>query len=218
MRYFVANVVGLLVLGAAISALAVPVSLNVDGMVTSVDPLLASFFSVGDSMTSSFTYESSASPYACHPAQCGFLATTAYSSTVGGFSGVGSSGQVLLINSYPFFAPSDVIAVEGTGTVTPSLPGWNSDRAFTVELTDSTGKAIKNEFTLPTKLKVSDFDSNRWYLGFSRVSDGQFAFVSGTVPIPHMFWPTLIVMVGIVLWEERRRRRKCIEHESAYPC
>jgi hypothetical protein len=194
--------------------------LNINGTVSSVDPLLASFFSVGDSMTSSFTYESSVgTPLSCQPGFCAFDAVTGYTFTVGGTSGVGSRGRVDLDT----LGPSHTISflAELPGAITPGLPGWTSDREFVVSLTDSTGTRLIDQFTLPTTVNLADFDSNRWFLGFSRTSDGQFAFVNGTVPVPDMFWPTLLVMVVIVLWKERRRRtnartRNALFKQSCY--
>jgi hypothetical protein len=140
----------------------------------------------------------------CQAGSCAFDAITAYSFIVGGISGVGSSGQVHLVNALPF----DQINFLGElpGTVTPSLPGWRSDRPFVMSLTDSTGTALIDEFTLPTSVNLAHFDSSqggvefgstRWFLGFSRISDGQFAFVNGTVPVPDMLWPTIAGFIGI---------------------
>jgi hypothetical protein len=210
----------MVLVASATSTLAISVTFNVKGTVSSVDPLLASFFSVGDSMTSSFTYESSADPpLVCQPAQCAFNAITGFSFKAGGITGVGSSGQVHLMNLHPGFTPFDEIAFLGKGTVTPSLSGWRFDREFVLSLIDSTGNALIDEFTLPTSVNVAHFDpstngidfgSTRWFLGFSRSSDGQFAFVNGSVPEPDLLWLTLVGLVGIALYAERRRRRERI--------
>jgi hypothetical protein len=202
-RHFLASAVGLvLLIGGATSALAIPVTVNINGLVSSVDPLLASFFSVGDPMTSSFTYESSVGPFHCEPFICGFDAVTAFSFTVGNTSGVGSSGQVQVVGED---VPYDAISFLGGGTVTPNLPGFIFDREFAISLTDSTGAALSSKSTLPTSVNLADFDSTRWFAGFSRSSDGQFAFVNGSVPIPDMLWPTLILMVGIFLFVDMGR-------------
>jgi hypothetical protein len=199
-RHFVASVLGLMVLvGGSTSSLATPFTLNFNGTVSSVDPLLATFFSVGDSMKSSFTYESSVGPHVCQAVFCAFDAITAFSYTVGDFGAVGSSGRIEL-QTFGILQ-RDEIDFLGVGTVTPTLPGWRSDREFVVSLTDSTGTRLNN-LTLPNSVNVADYDSNRWFVGFSRISDGQFAFVNGTVPIPNMLWPTLILMVGMFLFVE----------------
>jgi hypothetical protein len=168
-----------------------------NGTVSSVDPLLTSFFSVGDSMRSSFTYESSVGPFVCQPDFCAFNAITAFSYKVGDFIGGGSGGRVDLQT----FGIPKRDEIDFLVPVTSSLPGFRSDREFVVSLTDSTGTRLNN-LTLPTTVNVADYDSNRWFVGFSRISDGQFAFVNGSVPIPDMLWPTLTLMVGIFLFVE----------------
>jgi len=203
-RHVISTVVGFLVLiSGATAILAAPVTFNISGTVSSVDPLLTSFFSVGDSMRSSFTYESAVGPVVCQAFFCSFTAITAFSYTVGDFSGGGSNGRVDLQT----FGVPQRDEIDFLVPVTTSLPGFLSDREFVVSLTDSTGTRLNN-LTLPTRVNVSDYDSSRWFVGFSRVSDGQFAFVNGSVPEPNMLWPTIVVMVGVFLWEERRQRRQ----------
>jgi len=202
-RHFIASVVVFVVLISCPTAtVAAPVTINMSGTVSSVDPLLAFFFSVGDSMRSSFTYESSVGPVVCQAFFCSFNAITAFSYTVGDISGDGSSGRVDLQT----FGIPQRDEIDFLVPVTTSLPGFLSDREFVVSLTDSTGTRLNN-FMLPTSVNVADYDSNRWFVGFSRVSDGQFAFVNGSVAEPNMLWPTLVI-IGFILWEERRQRRQ----------
>jgi hypothetical protein len=104
-------------------------------------------------------------------------------------------------------SPDDNIHFVGVGTVTPILPGFTFDRAFVVDLTDSSGTALSTQLTLPTSVNVADFDSNRWFVGVSRISDGQFAFVNGSLPVPDTLWPTLAGLVAIAVYAERIRRR-----------
>ena len=209
-----AGAVGLaLTLAAPAAGLAAPITFTGQGTVGSVDMALSAFFSVGDTLTYSYTFESttvarigSDSNFAV------FDALTGMSLSIGGFSASSSSALEIQVDNDPGMGNHDRYATVSRGT--DGLTGMGAG-AFIVDffgtrLDDSSDTVFSDALILPTAIDLNDFDSRIFFLFFTDPAGGLHV-VDGTLtalaPIPEP--GTLgIAAVGLAALGLMRRRQK----------
>ena len=218
-----------LLLAAGPPAQAAPITFDFGGTVTSVDPALAGSFAVSQSLTGSFTYESTSLPSSPGGGNY-FTALTALSFTVGTYSAsflgpLPPPSQDLKISviNLPGLDIFNVSAVTTDGLTGPPAAGF-AFSGFFFSLQDNTGTVFSST-ALPTSLSLSSFDFPVFTLEFLDLDDNEFA-VEGTVtsltlvpptgggnggnggapPIPE---PSTVVLLGsglagLAVWKRRR--------------
>jgi hypothetical protein len=188
---------------SSVSAVASLVTVNMTGEANSVDSALDPYFSVGDPMTASLTYDSSAPPLGGGLIGRYFLdAITSLSFKVGGSSGVLAStpNEIDLVNQAP--SSLDSIHFYAGFTLTPSLSEFRPFR-FSFGLLDTSGTVFDSLY-LPESIDLADFSPRPWSLEFWTPSDLTVR-VTGSInlepiPIPTATWlfgSGLLGLVGI---------------------
>jgi|GEM_PF-3373079 len=161
MRSFITSVIGLAFIAVGTnSAHATLVNVEVTGEVTQIDSALESFFSLGEPMTASLSYDSSAAPSGGGPLNAYYLgAITSLVFTVGSFSGelAPPINEIDIINH-------TLDRVSFYSSFNTSLPGLRSYRFF-LGLTDVSG-TVFDTLTLPTSIDVADFNLGHSHLLF----------------------------------------------------
>ncbi len=159
-------VIGIALLaGLPTMARATLITYNFSGTVDTVDPALASTFSTGQTLTGSYTFDSTiAATGTSTSASAVFDALTSVSFTVGSYSASSTATQEIQVEN----GATDTYAV-----VSRKSDGLNgADVAglplslFTIRLDDSSGTVFSDALILPTSLVLSNFSSKAFFLDF----------------------------------------------------
>ena len=134
----------LMMLGWTIDAPAGPVTFDFIATVDSIDSTLASFFTMGETLTGSYTFESTTPGVPFAVSELRYPALTAFSVKGSNFTGTWTGTNIFVQDSVP-----DLYLVQGTAgfSGTNTGVGITSPAAF-IMLTDSTG-ALFNSTLLP---------------------------------------------------------------------
>jgi hypothetical protein len=195
------------------AAQAALLQLTVSGEVTFVSGSLAATFSVGQSMSATFTYESSTLPAtsleltrATYP---GALSGGSFS--IGSYAGTTAGGGMSTANNDTTFA--DRVRFQNSGIAAASIL-THQPFLFDITLTDSTEAALA-DLTLPQVLPpLADFTQRSWYLAFSPVAllgvdqtrvEGRLLTASVTPAVPEPEVATLMLLGALGLLLRRRR-------------
>jgi hypothetical protein len=137
---------------------ATPITLDISGDLQTVDSQLEPFFSVGDAMTASLTYDSSVGPSGGGPLNAFFLdAITSLTFTVGDFAGEQNEpSDSFYTNEIDMIDTGTRDSIVFWSSFTPTLPGFQSFR-FRITLIDVTG-VVFDDLTLPSSIDPADFN------------------------------------------------------------
>lgn len=184
------------------------------GTVDSVDPALAGTFSTGQTLTGTYTFQSTT------PARAGsnstfavFDALTHLNFALGSYAATSSGAPEIQVDNNPPLPDHDRYAVlsrASDGLTGPAVAGMNLD-SFGFRLDDSTDTVFSDALILPTSLNLSDFDNRRFFIFFT---DGTSpSIVSGTITaLSSVPEPSSLALAGIgglsglgLWWRSRRR-------------
>lgn len=204
----------LAVVAGASEARAALITYDFQGTIDSVDPALAGTFSIGQSLSGLYTFESTTAARAGSDSTFAvFDALTNLAFTLGTYSASSTGALEIQVDNDPPAPDSDryaVVSRASDGLSGPSLGSFSLD-FFGFRLDDSTNTVFSDALILPTSLDLADFDNRRFFLFFRDGSD--FVGVSGTidslsaVPEPSSLALGLVgVATGAgVAWRRRRR-------------
>jgi hypothetical protein len=190
------------------------ITFSFTGIADSVDPALAGTFSAGQSLTGTYTFDSTTAARAGSDSTFAvFDALTQVNFTLGTYSASSTGAPEIQIDNNPPSPDNDrysIVARASDGLTGPAVAGLALD-SFGFRLDDSTNSVFNNALILPTSLNLSDFDNRQFFLFFT---DGTSSFiVSGTinslrtVPEPSsLALAGLGGLSGLGLWWRRRRR------------
>jgi hypothetical protein len=194
------------------AAQAALMQLSVSGQVTFVSAALAGSFSVGQSMSATFTYESDTDAgTSLDPTRATYPgALSGGSFSIGTYAGATAGGSISVADNDPTFA--DRVRFNNTGVAAASILAHHPF-LFDIALTDSTAAALA-DLTLPQVLPpLADFTQRSWFLAFSPIAlldvdqtrvEGRLltASVTPSVPEPRVAALMLLGALGLLL---RRR-------------
>ncbi len=194
-------VLGIAVLaGFTSAAQAVPITFDFSGTVTAVDAALAPTFSNGQTLTGSYTFESTAPPRTGSDSSFAvYDALIDLSFSIGSYTASSSGAPEIQVDNAPS-APDDrygVVSRANEGLTGPDVNG-NALSFFSFRLDDSTDTVFSTALTLPTTLSFSDFDSTAFFVFFGDIASPR--VVSGTMtgvsPVPE---PATFLLLGVGL-------------------
>jgi hypothetical protein len=209
-----------ILIGLPANASASPITFTFNGTVTTVNPLLAGTFNIGDSLTGSLTYDSALLDSNANPNVGQYAPLSSLGFTVGSYTAafVNGSGFVTVTNGAPI---PDQLGLRGdvTGATVNGFKPFN----LQLSLVDSTGLVFSGD-TLHLAFSTSQFTSSQFFFSFTNRADpndlsspgtnftgvqGTFSGSTGvaaTVPEPATF--TLLVggLGAITPWLRKKRR------------
>lgn len=192
---------------------------NYSGTLTDVPTELMPQFAVGQTVTGSYTFESTTTARAGSTSSAAFFdALTNASYSAGTYTATTTGAPEIQVDN-------DVAGNDRYGVVS-SVPNGLSGADVngipllfaSLRLDDSTGTVFSNALVLPTMIDLNDFDSNEFILFFGAFEADTFV-VSGeltsfeitgpaVVPEPSSFFLASIGMVGLAVAGYRRRRAR----------
>jgi hypothetical protein len=179
-----------------------------------VDPALAGSFSAGQSLTGTYTFDSTTVARAGSDSTFAvFDALTHLNFTLGTYSATSTGAPEIQVDNNPPPPDDDrysILARASDGLTGPAVSGLALD-SFGFRLDDSTNSVFNNALVLPTSLNLADFDNRQFFLFFT---DGTSSVdVSGTITslraVPEPSSLTLAGvggLSGLGLWWRRRRQ------------
>ncbi|WP_146372538.1 PEP-CTERM sorting domain-containing protein [Symmachiella macrocystis] len=192
---------------------------NYSGTLTSVPVELMPQFAVGQTVTGSYTFESTTTARAGSTSNAAFFdALTNASYSAGTYTATTTGAPEIQVDN-------DVAGNDRYGVVS-SVPNGLTGAAVngipllfaSIRLDDSTGTVFNNALNLPTSIDLNDFDSNEFILFFGAFEAETFV-VSGeltsfeitgpsAVPEPSSFFLASIGVVGLAVAGYRKRRAR----------
>lgn len=209
--------IGLICWGGTAQAATIPVSFS--GSVAGIDAPLAAYFSTGDSLSGSYSFDSLASATGGSNSQFAvFNSLETLSFTVGSYSASTTGAPEIQVDNDPPGPNVDryaVVARAGDGLTGPSLGPWHVT-SFIFRLDDSTNTVFSNALDQPVSLSLSDFTSSLFFVFFEN-DRGDLATISGelrsfdmpagaTVPEPSSLALAAFGLLGA--WSAARRTRR----------
>lgn len=189
------------------------ITITFSGTVDFVDPFIGSQFSVGQSLTGSFSFDSTALPRPGSDNQFAvYDSLTNLNFTIDSYAASSSGAPEIQVDNDPPAPFSDryaVVSRDTDGLVGPNVNGFQLT-SFAFRLDDLQNSAFSSALTLPTSLDNNLFENRQFFLFFVDGSIDQGASVSGTldvanvtaVPVP----PGIVLgLVGIGCLAIRRR-------------
>ena len=202
-------------LSVATTARADLLTFSFTGTVDSVDAPLAATFSTGQSLSGTYTFDSTTVARAGSNSNfAAYDALTHVDFTVGGYSASSAGAQEIQVDNdpgAPFFDRYSILSRASDGLTGAAVAGLALD-SFGFRLDDSTNTVFTDALILPTTLNLADFNNRQFFIFFND-SAGAPSVVSGTItslrPVPEPSALLLTVVGGISglgLWRRQRRR------------
>ncbi|MCI0733368.1 MAG: PEP-CTERM sorting domain-containing protein [Methylococcaceae bacterium] len=203
-----AVIAGLLLIVPSKSIFAVPITINFTGTVNSVSSSLGGTFSGGQTLTGSYTFDSSIGARAGSTSSFAvFDALQSLSFSIGGYSASSLSSSEIQVDNDPGLPFNDRYAVVSRASqgLSGAMVGGFALDAFAFRLDDSTNSVFSDALVLPTSLSLSSFDSTAFFLFFVDTS-GALQLVDGAitglstvsqVPEPSTLVLLLLGLVGV---------------------
>lgn len=185
---------GCVVLLGANSANAVPVTLYFTGSLDFVDAALGGTFVTGQTLTGSYTFESTTAARAGSTSNSAvYDALSNINFDINGYTGASSGAPEIQVDNdpgLPFHDRYAVVSRVSDGLIAADVNG-NAATFFGFRMDDSTDTVFSDALTLPTSLLLSSFDVNGFFMFFSNPSTQDGFSISGhltaldtTVPEP----------------------------------
>jgi hypothetical protein len=204
----VAGILAVIAIGVS-EARAELVPFQFTGTVDSVDAALAGTFSVGQTLTGSYTIESTTLPRGgSTSASAVFDALASLQIDLGAYSAASSAAPEIQMDN----AAADryaVVARAVDGLAGPDVGGLPLN-FFGIRLDDSTGAALSDALILPTSLNLAAFDSRRFFIFFGPIASP--AIVGGSIDtlaaVPEPGSVSLAALGGLTGLAYLARRRR----------
>lgn len=199
LRQLASIVVAILLVAWSAPARADLITFSFAGTVDSVDPALAGTFSAGQTLTGTYTFESTTAARAGSTSTFAvFDALKNLNFTLGSYAATSIGAPEIQVDNNP--PPTDhdryaVLSRASDGLTGPSVAGQMLD-SFAFRLDDSTNTVFSDALVLPTSLNLSSFDNRQFFIFFT---DGTTpSVVSGRITslraVPE---PSSVVMLGV---------------------
>jgi hypothetical protein len=194
----------------ATPASAAPITFSFSGSVTSIDPRLASKFSIGDAMSGTFVFDPAAAYTSCG-SLCGDFhsALQTLSATIGSYTLSGTAFEELF-NFAPFYDKYTIVTNSPSGAPVNGFPLWS----FALTLTDPSATALTTQQTLVAPV-LANYAERLFILNFGDIFDlapvsGSLTSLSVVTTPPAVPEPTscLLLGTGIIALAGRVRRRR----------
>ena len=168
---------------AATSANASLITFNFTGTVTLVESPLGGTFSLGQTLSGSYTFDSSIAATGASTSNFAvFNALTSFNFSIGGYSASSSGAPEIQVDNDPGAPNHDryaIVSQASNGLTGPDVSSLALN-TFGFRLDDSTDSVFSNALILPTALNFSDFTSSSFFVFFTN-SAGALSIVSGTL-------------------------------------
>jgi PEP-CTERM motif len=169
------------------------------GTTDSVDPALGGAFSAGQTLTGTYTFESTTAARAgSDSTSAAFDALTNLTFTLGSYTATSTGAPEIQVDNDPPLPDHDryaVVSRASDGLTGASVAGLALD-TFLFRLDDSTNTVFSDALVLPTNLNLSSFDNSRFFIFFT---DGTSpSIISGTfTSLSSVPEPSSMIMVGV---------------------
>ena len=186
---------------------------SLSGTVTSVDASLNGSFSVGQTLTATYVFESTTAARAGGTSTFAvFDALKSLSFSIGGYTATSLGAPEIQVDNDPPLPNHDrygVVSRTSEGLTGPAVAG-QALQTFLFRMDDSTNAVFNNALTLPTSVSLASFDSSQFFVFFgtapSLVSGTLRSFTTRPVPEPGGLALGLIGTGALALVGLARRR------------
>jgi hypothetical protein len=171
------------VLLQSVPAFAASITYNFTGTVGSVDSAASGSFSNGQTLTGSYTFDSTTAPRSGSTSTFAvYDALTNLSFNIGSYTASSTAAPEIQVDNNPgggFHDRYGVLSRASDGLTGSSVSALTLD-SFGFRLDDSTDTVFSSALNLPTTLNLSSFNSNGFFLTFLDSTSNP-AIVSGTI-------------------------------------